>query len=303
MKYTRYKLRFLTGVHLGKSALDQSNSMITADTLFSALYMEAIKMQIEGQFLEWTKQGKLCLTDAFPYIGNECYIPKPYLKMENLEKQGNSVKKKAFKKLSYIPVKELELYMHGKMDVEKEQKKINSLGSFSLRTSVAIHGMEKPEPYHVGIFQFKEKNGLYFIVGTETEEIADCFYDLLDALSFSGIGGKRSAGLGTFEILERSVINSSDFERAGNKYLLLTTSIPTEKELNQVIEQARYQLIKRGGFIQSETYADEPRKKKEMFFFTSGSCFCKKYSGDVFDVSDHGKHAVYRYSKPIFLAL
>ena len=43
MEYKAYKLRFLTGVHFGKGSLDDTSYAFCADTLFSALCIEALK--------------------------------------------------------------------------------------------------------------------------------------------------------------------------------------------------------------------------------------------------------------------
>ena len=69
------------------------------------------------------------------------------------------------------------------------------------------------------------------------------------------------------------------------------------------IADANYQIIKRGGFVQSESYSDEYRKKRDLFMISAGACFKMTYHGDVYDVSNGGKHPVYRYGKPIFWAL
>lgn len=43
MEYKAYKLKFLTGVHFGKGSLDDTSYAFCADTLFSALCIEALK--------------------------------------------------------------------------------------------------------------------------------------------------------------------------------------------------------------------------------------------------------------------
>lgn len=44
MKYKAYKLAFTSGIHIGKTMLVDSNPGIHADTLFSALCQEALKI-------------------------------------------------------------------------------------------------------------------------------------------------------------------------------------------------------------------------------------------------------------------
>lgn len=43
MKYIAYKLKFSTGVHFGNGSLDNTEYTFCADTLFSALCIEAVK--------------------------------------------------------------------------------------------------------------------------------------------------------------------------------------------------------------------------------------------------------------------
>ena len=61
MEYKAYKLRFLTGVHFGKGSLDDTSYAFCADTLFSALCIEALKdsEQRLNNFVNTVKSGKL----------------------------------------------------------------------------------------------------------------------------------------------------------------------------------------------------------------------------------------------------
>ena len=52
MEYAIYKLDFSTGVHFGTGTLNQTEYTLAADQLFSALYIEAVKMGKEKQLLE-----------------------------------------------------------------------------------------------------------------------------------------------------------------------------------------------------------------------------------------------------------
>ena len=63
------------------------------------------------------------------------------------------------------------------------------------------------------------------------------------------------------------------------------------------------QPSRRGGFIQSETYAAEPQKKDTQYFLAAGSVLKRKFSGGLFNVGESGKHPVYRYSAPVLLGV
>lgn len=123
-------------------------------------------------------------------------------------------------------------------------------------------------------------------------------------LSLSGIGGKKNSGLGHFRY------NTVELPKELNKRLntkvevmTLSVSLPTEDELEDILDDSRYLLVKRSGFIDSYTYSKEQRRKKDIYLFKSGSCFNKMYQGDVYDVSSGGSHPVYKYAKPLFMGV
>ena len=102
MIYQLYKLEFLNHVRFGKRSLNDVEYTLHADTLYSALYIEALKVGKQEEFYDITKNGDVTFSDAFLYRGNELYIPKPYIKIKNQENQGNSSEKKKYKKIPYI---------------------------------------------------------------------------------------------------------------------------------------------------------------------------------------------------------
>lgn len=85
--------------------------------------------------------------------------------------------------------------------------------------------------------------------------------------------------------------------------MLLSTALPKNGELEAALDGATYLLERRSGFVASDRYADEWRKKRDLYVFASGSCFVNRFNGDVIDVSDGGGHGVYRYAKPVFIGI
>ena len=61
---------------------NESEYTFRADQLFSALYIEALKLECEKQFYDCVKRGKLLFSDAFPYLGKTYMIPKPMIYVE-----------------------------------------------------------------------------------------------------------------------------------------------------------------------------------------------------------------------------
>ena len=302
MKYRLYRLSFPHGIHAGDHNLDESMISFHADTLFSAMYQEALKLSEEKseRFLWEAKEGLIQLSDTFPYIGETEYLPKPMCRVEAQDQQGDSVLKKAYKALSFIPMEKMSQYLQGGLDALTEKEKLSKLGVHDLKTSAAITGLEETMPYHVGVFYFHEGNGLYLIIGTEEGTAVE---ELLYSLSYTGIGGKRSAGFGRFDITDIRELKGSPFNEEGSLYMTLSVALPSENELEPALSQASYQMIRRSGFVASGTYAPELRKKRDLYVMTAGSCFGSRFSGDIYDVSEGGSHPVYRYEKPLFWTL
>ena len=301
MKYRLYRLSFPNGLHAGEHNLDESQSIVRADTLFSALFIEAMK-HADGTaeaLLEAARSSSFLISDAFPYIGETEYLPKPMCRVEVQDRQGDSVIKKAFKSLTYIPMNQLNRYMEGKLDALAEKEKLSGLGVHDLKTSAAIAGQEETMPYHVGAFYFNRGNGLYVIMGMEDTACESLLY----SLSYDGLGGKRSSGFGRFVVEAVRDLDEDPFKGEGSLYMTLSTALPAEEELEDALKGASWQMLRRGGFVASETYADEQRKKKDLYVMAAGSCFCSRFAGDVYDVSDGGTHPVYRYAKPLFWTL
>lgn len=307
MEYRIYKFKFTAGVHFGDNSLEDGGFTLCADTIFSALCQECLKQgsrELE-RLVSRTKEGKIRITDAFPFISDNYYLPKPMLKIETEEKQGDSTLKKAYKKLSYVPANGWKDYIDGKLDVIQELNRFQKrLGHKEIKVSAAIRGMEETKPYRVGIYHFQLESGLYLIAGGETKEDIQILENGLDALGLSGIGGKRSAGLGRYELRQEKV--PEDFlhrleVQDGAVFMALSVCLPKEEELEEALHQANYLLLKRSGFIASETYAKEQQRKRDLYVMQAGSCFRKRFEGDIYDVSGGGSHPVYRYAKPLFL--
>ncbi len=304
MKYKAYKLAFTSGIHIGKKMLVDSTLGIHADTLFSALCQEALKMGNDTlkELYGYACDGMFLISDAFPYIGDTCYLPKP-MKRIATENQGDSTLKKLYKKLTYIPADKLDVYLRGELDARWETNKMRDLGHSTTRTSAAVRGKANAEPYHVGVYQFNAGNGLYIILGYANENVLNMAETLLECLSYSGIGGRRSSGLGRFELYNMKFDKSMEdrLTRTGKEYMTLSVSLPEDNELEVALEDADYRLIKRSGFVSSYTYSNEYLRKKDLYVLDSGACVINKYKGVVYDVSAGGSHPVYRYAKPMFL--
>ncbi|KIX91210.1 CRISPR-associated protein Csm4 [Staphylococcus microti] len=295
-----FKLNFKTPVHFGNKRLSDGEMTIAADTLFSALFIECLQLNINTDWL----MNELVISDTFPYENEIYYLPKPLIRVRSNESSSY----KEFKKLKYVPTYHYKEYMDGKLtdDDAKDLNEIFNVGRYMLQTKVSLinqmnDSSEDSEPFSVGTFTFEEDAGLYFIArGTEN---AICQLNkVLMSLQYSGLGGKRSAGYGRFEVIlsdNQEILELMNSK--GDTKILLSMAMAKESEIESSCQGARYILSKRSGFIQSPTYSENLLKKRGFYSFTPGSAFINKFDGDIFDVGVQGSHPVYRYAKPLWL--
>lgn len=319
MEYKLYKLTFNTPVHFGSdivgSSLEESDFICHSDTFFSALCLEYVKLNgaetIEG-FIDFFNNGKLLISSLLPYKNNDLYIPKPSIviersdtKNENKEENSSSNRKK-MKKLNYIKVSDIDIYLNyikgiGDFNFDYEY---NNFAKYSLNQKVGLRD-EENRLYSLGTYSFYKNNGLYFALSFSNNETLKEFEKVLKSLSYSGIGGKRTHGLGNFEY------NESDFRAFENKLfkdskykMLLSLFSPTENEMESIdFNNSFYSLIKRNGFIYSNNYSGNLSKRKSLSMFKEGSCFTDNINGNIKDVSQNGNHKVYRYGKAFYIGI
>lgn len=307
MKSQLFKLSFTGSVHFGDGGLMKAKSTLSADTVFSALCIEALgqgQTALE-QLIEGVRADRIRISDGLPYIGDDYYVPKPLVQLDR-EQKGDSSVKKAVKKLEYLPVQCLEEYVRGDLDIKKQSEYFqDAFGAYRFVEKAAVFEAEDSMPYGVSVFQYYDRSGLYLCVQYERKEDLELVEGLLLQLSFSGIGGKKSSGYGRFDLLYGKM--PSAFERHLNgtyeKYMTLSVSVPGDEEIKKVLEGSGYRLIRRSGFIDSPAYANTFRKKRDIYLMAPGSVFSERFSGQLVDVSSGGRHPVYRYAKPVWLGV
>ena len=113
MNYRLYQMEFLNGIHFGIQALDDTQIMLPADTLFSALCQEALRIGKLEELIFLAEQGDFLLSTGFPYVGKDYFLPKPMLRIEADQKQGDSVQKKQFKNMKFVIKKCLTKFSPG----------------------------------------------------------------------------------------------------------------------------------------------------------------------------------------------
>lgn len=328
MQYKIFKLKFETPVHFGSekvgTSLEKVTNICRSDTLFSAMCQEIMKIEDEIKlldFVDWVDDGDLVFSSLLPYRDNELFLPKPCLllernnKTDDTEDIASSIKKKKMKKLEFISINDFSRYIDclksGKSFEYDEEKYVFYKTETTAKVSLNRNGDSNDNNiYYVANTYFISGCGLYVIVKYKEQEQIEFFEKILDSLGFSGIGGKRSSGYGKFNI-EKEMYSAVDgyeeeklifelLETNGDYNIALSVVSPTEAEIeNNDFDKAYYKLISRDGFVYSTEYTDENTlvKRKSLSMFKEGSCFPFEIEGEVKDVSDNGKHPVYKNGK------
>ena len=307
MNYKLFKLQFSTAVHFGTGGLTTTSNTLMADTVFSALCTEAARAGKDpSELITAVREGRIRISDALPYIGNRFYVPKPLAEVLT-DKEGDSSVKKALKKLSYIPVDSLGAYMGGKMDINREADILcQELGQEFLLEKAAVETGEETRPYAVDLYRYFEGSGLYICLGYKGEEDYYLFSDMMEILSYSGIGGKTSVGYGRFTM---KVVNPgkefSNRLQVGQwkQRMSLSGCIPKPEELEAVMERAGVKLVKRSGWVSSGIKGEALRKRRDLYMFAAGSVFDTDFSGCLCDLSDGGSHPILRYGYPMLMGV
>lgn len=322
MRYAVLKLHFLAPVHFGteNGHLFDSKNICLADTFFSALFLEAMADSEKNaeELYHTCQNGRILLSDLLPYKDKTYFLPKPMLRLAKKQIENNSVLKKEFKNMQYISIEHFQKYLGYLKDENdfsacEERELFKGISKNESRICAAVKGQEQTEPYEVQCCRFAEDSGLYTIIGYENEDDLALIGELSTLLGYSGIGGRRSSGLGRFqsEIVkldeqdETSLDILQDLLAKDNSayQMLISTALPDEDELDEVLAGGYYKVIKRSGFIDGRYAENGLVKKCDLYVLASGSCLKTRFQGGIYDVSRENMHPVYRYAKGLFIGV
>jgi len=170
---------------------------------------------------------------------------------------------------------------------------------------------EQPLPYYVQENVLPAHSGLYGILAYEEEKDREWTFDLLEKLGITGIGGKRSSGLGKFHfgedwidlfypLFHDDMVLAKLLQTEGKWVMNLSVLLPCPEEVSTV-KSGYYTLLKRSGFLSSN--GNPVQKKQDIYMLQAGSCFPKRIQGTIADVSWKADHPVWRYGKGLFIGL
>lgn len=294
--------------HFSQGLLAESLPSFTAARLFSALFLEAMKMGKAEDFIQLAGQEEFHLSNGLLYRYG-LYLPKPigYPAKDSIshsEKDSSRRQAKIAKSLDYVFEYDFDDYVHGEIaDLSVLKEETQEMYEIVTQTKVSVlpkylQDQEQGDPYQVGqIFYHPETR--IAVIGSDQ----DLLVSLFQSLQYSGLGGLRSRGMGRFsltiEALEEELSQriTSNTDKA---VMLLNDSLPNDEELDQSLQGAQYLLNRASGFAYSLSENNLDRKA-DLYEFAAGSTFQGTFTGDIYNVApQHYSHPVWHYSKPLF---
>ena len=201
-------LHFTTPVHFGSAGygggLEMAGMTCPADTLFSALCVEAVRLGGDALAALTAKaeRGDIAFSDLLPCRWEagewQWYLTQAVLSMPVKAERGQTLKeareassfRKKSKKRAFLRASELSLYIDDLRFGENSLEEEPAFASLSVDTIT----MEARSAYAAGSFSFAEDAGLYVLLRLADEKDLPSVLALFHLLGLSGIGGRARAG-------------------------------------------------------------------------------------------------------------
>lgn len=328
--YIILPLKFTAPVHFGDASggggLDAMQSICRADTFFSALCSEAARLggQTLDKLVQKVNQEEIAFSDLFPWYQRdgvyEWYIPKPVISIQPREFKAETLQKardmssfrKKSKKRAFLRASDLGLYVD---DLRFGSASLDEEPVFGEALSAVHFNGRTRTPYSAGSYFFAPDAGLYVLVRLENRNDWDWLESIICLTGMTGIGGRKSSGMGTFKNEQDGIILSPDSDnedestlvelledREADCQMALSVFLPEANEM-EAASQGAGLLLQRSGFTWTPGM-ESPVKTKSVYMLSSGSCFSSRLHGRVADVSTVAvNHPVYRYGKGLYLGV
>lgn len=319
-EYKIIKLKNLTPFHIGtgKENYDFSSDKLHSDTLSSAIAALRAQKGLTDDLYHFL--DSFILSSAFPFQGNNYFLPKQEGRLEvDYEGEEHELRKR-LKKVKYINFELWREIVKGSRITIKEEQLRNeflTVGSnletisksfTTQRVSVSRDEDGKTEPFFFEWEFYNADSGLFCIVDCD-DSLFPQIVELFEELGVNGLGTDKNVGGGKFDV-EVGTITLPEVDNPDST-LLLSLYIPTEDELPALfLDQAKYQLLQRGGFMAgSQQEAFRHLRKQTIYMFAAGSCFpmVQPLKGKIVDLqpqwNDENMHSVYRSGKPFYIPI
>ena len=329
MSVQAIKMTFADALHIGRGAdeLDKTATTYGSDALKSALYAVGLPY-----YLAWQQNPQqffkgFRISSAFPYCGNNYFLPKPAGMQCKVAQKAKKTQAKKAKKISHIssrlfaqwaaqpntPVAVEETQIgDGAFIFEKGQASKQFIyTTVQQRVAVAFDGSQDSRPFYFERMFFTPDSGLYFLIQFNDPALQPQVMHALQLLADMGIGTDRTVGNGQFTASEPQPFALPNSQAQGRQ-MPLGLYLPTKAELDSIdLEQSSWGLIKRGGYMAAaEHETHRSLRKNSIYFFTEGSSFTSQQplQGKVENLrpknyNDDTLHPIWRCGMPLFINL
>jgi CRISPR-associated protein Csm4 len=290
------------------------------------------KVAVEGLLREIQEDPLFRLSSTFVYRQVEgktiYYLPRPLQRPINYPKDDFEFTK-AYKKLNYLPLEIWQRWYQGEEFTESDHKELEGFTESDRKELIAKtqgkangdlqkagtfdYGEAYKEAkipkiavdrttratnlYSTGFVKFQENSGLYFLAEFSHQNIASTFLTVLNFLGEEGLGGERSSGAGQFKVEEKDLTPTWQqvIDFSGKNFYSLISLFWENLLPSDCLENASYELQKRGGWVSSSPSGSQ-RRRKSVQMFVEGSVFPIKPQGKLANVTPEGftNHQIYR---------
>jgi CRISPR-associated protein Csm4 len=331
-----YQLEPLTPFHFGERGIgvEETSEFPHSDTLLSALIIAWRLGRGDKEWENWlaalvSGRPPLRMSSAFPYAGPVCFLPRPLIPLAG-EDEAEQIDPKLSKKVEWVSWRRMEdilngdtpprveardLLMGGRIWVKEEDRLEleNQFGMLPSRFRIWSAGAEETIPrvtvdridnspalYYQGQVRFAPGCGLYILAVFDPEQeetYRPAVTHGLSLLGELGLGGRRSTGLGHFQLSESELDETIEQPpETGDVYhMLLSLYHPRQDEVaTGVLSGARYKLLTRRGWFFS--LADTGQRRRSVRMLAEGSLLARPAAGDLVNVAPEAYkgHPVYR---------
>jgi CRISPR-associated protein Csm4 len=321
------RMEFFSGLHIGRGfeELDKTATTYSSDALKSALFAIGLPYNPEWEIDEKIFFEGFKISSAFPFYGNEYFLPKPGGMKFNFSSANDLNEAKKAKKINYVSTKIFDQW------VLTPEKPINVLeeqvcdGSYLFsgtaakkflhttvqqRVIVSTEENSNTRPYYFERLLFAEGSGLYFFIEFQNADLKPKVMHALRLLGDAGIGTDRTVGNGQFSVSQPQSFNLPKSNIKGQQ-LALGLYLPTREELSNLdLAECNWSLVRRGGFMAaSDNINFSGLRKKSIYLFAEGSIFKSKtlLKGRYVDLKPEWNtlemHPVWRCGSPLFINL
>lgn len=331
MNYHLYALQFDSPIHFGSveqgAGIEHTDFSFSSDAFFSALVAELLKAKQDemiAHLLDKVEKGALRFSSLLPWKRLDgkiaFYLPRPLFVLEpakNVQETFDyqstcraATQLKKQKKIKFIRASRLQMYFSALIG-KKPFAEDNDFGIETLRQCANCRELETL-PYFVGQFGFKKQAGLYIILGAKDDLDAQIFAKTLDFIGLSGLGGKKSSGLGKFHVEWKQKLSDKSSENDDAKMLYkmlqaenapwqmtLAGLIPDKSNL-PMVKEGYYSLRRAGGFV---TTASLGKKKNSVCLLNDGSCFKSRLEGTLACLGESDAHPIWRYGYGLYIGI